>query len=337
MMRLFGRVPLPPFCVGLGLGLGTYLVYLAYTLAFGPRFGELAGTAGDNLWAAELIVCLLIGFAPTVTAYTMRGSLRDLADLRPVLSCSDAEYARLGREITAYRAWPLRLWGWVFALGTVVVVGSDPQLWSEGILPPLGDPSLTWLVGRNALNSWMVGRAMVLEISFARAFSRVGEHLGPINLLDPASLAPFGRRGLRSVLLWMLFVAFYSLLYTGGWAVDILAGVLVAIVAWGFIGFLLPVLGAHRRIREAKDGELSQVRAAIHEVRGRAIPLEADPASLGGGRLADLVAYEARISSVREWPFDAPTVLRWVLFVALGAASWLGGAFVERALGLALD
>ncbi len=67
------------------------------------------------------------------------------------------------------------------------------------------------------------------------------------------------------------------------------------------------------------------------------ILLEAQPESGTGGRLADLIAYEARISSVREWPFDTSTVLRWALYMALGATSWLGGAVVERVLGVVLD
>ena len=182
----------------------------------------------------------------------------------------------------------------------------------------------------------MVSRALYLEITLARSFSRLGDRLAEVDLLDPGLLDTFGRRGLRSVLLWMLFVAFYALLYTGNWAADLLPLALVAIAAYGVIGFLLPVVGARRRIRTEKRAELVRVRAAIHSLRELALRQEPE-ARPPGGQLADLLAYESRIASVREWPFDASTLLRWALYVALGLSSWLGGALVERALGTLLD
>ena len=44
-----------------------------------------------------------------------------------------------------------------------------------------------------------------------------------------------------------------------------------------------------------------------------------------------------QIKSVREWPFDAPTLTRFFLYVAIPLGSWIGGALVERLLGAALD
>ena len=56
-----------------------------------------------------------------------------------------------------------------------------------------------------------------------------------------------------------------------------------------------------------------------------------------GGRLPGLLAYKHEIESVREWPFDAPTLIRFFLYVAIPLGSWVGGALVERLLGAALD
>ena len=55
------------------------------------------------------------------------------------------------------------------------------------------------------------------------------------------------------------------------------------------------------------------------------------------GRVADLVAHEGRIQAVREWPFDAPSLMRFSLYLGVGAGSWLGAALVERLLSAALD
>ena len=56
-----------------------------------------------------------------------------------------------------------------------------------------------------------------------------------------------------------------------------------------------------------------------------------------GAKLPGLLAYKNAIESVREWPFDAPTLTRFFLYVAIPLGSWVGGALVERLLGAALD
>jgi hypothetical protein len=49
-----------------------------------------------------------------------------------------------------------------------------------------------------------------------------------------------------------------------------------------------------------------------------------------------MLAYEARIESVREWPFDTSTLRRFGLFLLIPLVSWIGGALVERAVNAAL-
>ncbi len=78
------------------------------------------------------------------------------------------------------------------------------------------------------------------------------------------------------------------------------------------------------------------MRSAIH--RESASRLEAGDAwQATDARLSDLIVYEGRIASVSTWPFDVSTLLRFGLYVALGAGSWVGAAVVERLLGVALD
>ena len=52
--------------------------------------------------------------------------------------------------------------------------------------------------------------------------------------------------------------------------------------------------------------------------------------------LPALLAWEARIESVREWPFDTPALVRFALFLLIPLGSWLGGAMVERVVDLVL-
>jgi uncharacterized membrane protein len=90
-------------------------------------------------------------------------------------------------------------------------------------------------------------------------------------------------------------------------------------------------MGVHSGIRDAKTTELSRVRELIRDRRaGR------PPETLADWTVADLVAYEGRIESVKTWLFTPSTLLRFGFYVALGLSSWLGAALVERALAAAL-
>ena len=113
------------------------------------------------------------------------------------------------------------------------------------------------------VNWWLISRAVVIEVSLARAFSQLGARLPAVDLLDHTSLAPFGRRGLRSVLLWMLYLSLFSLQYIMGRAEPILGLGLVFVVGIALAAFLLPVWGAHLRLRDAKAAELKQVHELL--------------------------------------------------------------------------
>jgi hypothetical protein len=88
----------------------------------------------------------------------------------------------------------------------------------------------------------------------------------------------------------------------------------------------------HERLREVKRHELGWLRARIADASG-ALRRGDEPAAV----LPALLAWEARVASAPEWPFDASTWLRFTLLLAVPLGSWLGGAlaerFVERWLG----
>jgi len=318
---------------GLAVSAAWYGVFLLYTALLGDGVGRF-DALGPGAWASELVWCLLIGLPPAVTAYTLRGAAHDLDDLAPALRAGPTEIRDLQREITrAPRGW-VRVAGVVGLVFAFVAVRFQPMIWVADRLPPPTDPAFLWLLGRNMLNSWFLARAVMLEVLLARAFSRVGDRLPAVDLLDRAQLAPFGRRGLRSVLLWMLLLSLFAPLYVLGAAEPLLVVALVFLVSFAATAFLLPVRGAHRRIAAAKEHELTRVRAALHEARSRVLAAPSD--AVQGGRLADLVAWEQRVAAAREWPFGAPTVWRFALYTGIGLASWIGAALVERALETAL-
>lgn len=333
VLRLFDRVPWPAGAVGLAIALATFAVFLAYTAAFSAAPGRLQGVAGGSGWMAEAIQDVFLGLTLAVAAASVRGAAGDFEALRPQLAGTPQQVEALRVQVLSCRLLPLL--GLAIALGLFGGISTvlDPTAWVGGF-PGWSDPSLLWLGGRNFLNWCAVGFAMGLELSLGRRFSRLGEHLREVDLLDPGPLAPFSRRALRNVSWWMLLAAFLSLTYAGaGWAGELLPLALVSLAAFGLTAFALPLLGVHRRLRVEKEAELLRVRSALREARERM--LGAAP-SAGGERLSDLLAWETRVASAHEWPLDASTLVRLGLFLALGLGSWIGGALVERLLSQAL-
>ncbi len=328
-LRLIERARLAPIWTGLLVSAAWFGLYLVYSALFGAgpgRFDQLGGAT----WQWEIFWSLLIGMPPVVTAYTLRGGARDLEDLAPALGAGPAEIAQLRREIaTVPRAWVTGV-GVGALCFSFVANAFNPSLWPDGRIPEPGDPALTWLVARNLLNAWLIARAVMLELLLARAFSRLGDRLVEIDLLDRAPLAPFGRRGLRSVLLSMLLLSLFAPLWATGAAEPVLLVALLGAVGFALAAFLLPVWGAHRRIRAAKEAELARVRGVLGGARERALAAPGDDPR--GGRVADLVAWEGRVAAASEWPFGATTVARFGLYLAIGLGSWIGAALVERAL-----
>ena len=333
-LRLFDRTALPPLWVGFGIGVslfGVFLLYTAIAAAVGHPF-KLA-TPG---WMAEALEDLFLGFTLAVAAASVRGAVRDLDALGPALDAAASDPARLRREALTYRPAPLWLAGIAMGLFSAITTPLDPTLWADGRFPGFANPTAAWLAGRNFLNWFAVGFAMGLELMLGQRFSRLGDHLASIDLLDRARLAPFGRRALRNVSFWMLLAAFLGLHYSGiGLAGKLLPLGLVTLTAFALAAFLLPLWGAHRRLQACKAAELSRVRAALYETRERVLAPSTGE-STSGGRLADLVAYEQRIAGAGEWPIDTSTWLRFAFYLMVGLGSWVGAALVEWVVDLAL-
>jgi hypothetical protein len=338
-LRLFDRVPLAPLWVGTGIALAFFALYLLYTGLFCQKIGQLDGviTSGSSWpWGAELIQDFFIGFALAVSAACIRGARLDFDELLPQLDTSGRDREQLVREAFTYQRVPLAAVGLVIGVGSALLTVTEETMWSGGGMPAWSHPSVLWLAVRNAINWWVASRAMTLELMLGRGFSRLGDRLVSFDLLDPTPLAPFGRRALRNVLLWMLLAAFLSLTYLGeGWASDLMPFALVSLAGFALAAFQLPLVGAHRRICALKMAELARIRGAIREAREETLAHSAGAQS-AGGRLSDLVSYEARIAAVAEWPIDASTLLRLGLYLAIGLGSWLGAAVVERLLETAL-
>lgn len=321
-VRLFATPPLPPgvwALVGfLAWSLGSALYCAVLGLPFWKSFAEI-----------DLLQLSILCFAPLATLHALRGAERDLADLAPVLG--DGAPASVRDFLLARRTLAA-----IGAAGVALAVALlfAPGSWEDG-RPAMEHPNFAWALLRSSALGWMVARAVGIELAIAWGFSQLGSRAAAIDWLDQRPLAPFARKGLRSVFLLLIYSVLFSLFLLEPWGRGVAVTMLVLFPALCVAALLLPVWGVHRSLVAAKQRELARVDAALH---GEA------QANLAGGarapvdaRLANLVAWRGLVDAANSWPFDLSVWLRFFLYVSLGLGSWLGGALVERLLGAALD
>lgn len=337
--RLLGRVeelPLGPVWLWLGATLSLSLLFFAWVAMLGPA---------DEIWGAEgpphlhpytrltLVVMAIGAFIWVMGRHAGRRDPETLARLQPLTEHSPAAFSELIQTSRAVD--PARLRWSVLgtaALGLLAIPAttSDPLFFLD---LDAWDARLVWGIGANLVVFGVMGRGLYLMGAERGAIARAVSAIRHIDLLDRSGLRPLAQIGLRRALVWAGGSSIASLVF-----LDVQVAWPVVLVLTGTLyvatrAFLSPVRAVHRRLREEKQSELPSVRERIAGVRKAA--LVGGPQS-AVAELPGLLAYEARIEGVSEWPFDTPILLRFGALVILALGSWLGGALVERLLGAAL-
>jgi hypothetical protein len=335
-MGLVRRVTAWRSLSALGAGGGLLLVLAAAYLAEHAAAGELGALVdpAQPLGLAEgtryhLVLALVAAYTVAAGLGSLGAAARDLAALRPVMPGRDAQWGRLADRLTpgARETVPAALVGGILGLG----IDYLPFLlgpWEFAL------PVRIWSGVLMFLLFALLGVQALISMRHSRVFYEAGRHHVSGSLVDPSPLAPFARAGLRGSALWFGGSALASLLFVGASAGWIVALVLVVTVGLGVASLLVPSRGIHLWIRDRKREELARVRVAI--ARGGAALFAGPAGDSDAGRLPALIAYEARIAAVREWPFDTATLRRFLLFLLIPLASWIGGALVERVVDAAL-
>ena len=315
--------------VSLGFKLGRWELLLA-----GGDFDALARVSSGILRDTRIAIvhCLIMGYLPAALLYVRRSGHRTVFRLQTALDCSAEECARLAGSI---RLHPVGLGlfgllGLATGFGMPLLVPPVPEaLWD----PSSWSPEVAWhrLLGPlvSVLQWWLAYAILTVSVRL----SRIARRLGRIDLLNLEPLAPFTQQGLTNALLLIGLLSLWSLmlLETGFGTAMVLVGtanLLLVVTA-----FLLPVIGVHRRIREAKHGELGEVDGEISERRRL---LMTDGRRPPAGELADLISYRRLISEVPEWPFTLSTYGRLLLYAVIPVVSWGLGVLLEEWIGAKL-
>lgn len=332
--RLAEATRLPPALVWLVATLAVVVVCAVWHNVTGAWRG--LAVDGEPFWRTpwrlEIVFAVILGYVFACGGWIVRSVRRDLDALAPALAIEPselaAERAGLGRFSRAALL--------AAAVGGAAV-GIAVNSLVNALLPP-GHSALDdrlWRFLRD-VTIWALSiRLVLVVIGSSRRVSRLSERAARIDLLDLRGLAPLARIGLRSALAFALAASMIAAMAGDELTLPVTLVTMAIVGAVGAFSVLLPVRGAHRAIRAAKGAELRAVRAAITRTRAAALAGDAG-ATEPAMRLGGLLAFEARIADVGEWPFDLGTFVRFGLFLALPLGSWIAGALVERLVSLVL-
>ena len=323
--RLAESPPWSPLRLSFAIAAVLGTIFLVLEAAYGrlPLVLTDDHVRGDFRMACVMI--LMTAYLPAAYALAVSGARRTLDELVPVLQGTPADLAALREGAGRFDPGELRRAGLIgvgLALLVPLATNLTPWTYAFWLLSPEANvhrlllPALGWLGSR-------FGFAVVAE---SRWLSRIGRDHVWVDLLDLRPLAPLTRQGLRQALLSTGLLSILALTLID---VDLAPGLLavmgsclIASVLLSATALALPVRGVHDAIVAAKRSELNRCVTQIRALR------DGQP---GGGRsLADLLSWRAFVESVPEWPFDAPTLLRFSLYLAIPLGTWLGGALVEK-------
>jgi hypothetical protein len=332
-IRPFETSSRSPWVVGLGISMALGVASIGFRLVGDDSGYGATSLLGNPYFWVDTLNAILIAYIATTHAMQRRGVSRDLDQLQSVLAGSQADHDRRARQMLCISP------GALLAAGIVggSLIGALPVLDNSywvGPRPSLTHPIMIFLILRNAMMGWIAAHAILTEIQVTRAYKRLGENGLDIDMLNLSPLGVFARKGQRGAIVWLVASSLVSLFWLGPTATDSNGFILVLILALVTMIFFFPIYGAHRGIKRAKTDELGALREELRRVQSEERQSRGDVAL--NSRIAALAALHTTVETAREWPIDAPALLRFGLFALLGLISWFGSAIVERLLDTAI-
>lgn len=332
LRRTFEATGQPAWRIGVALALFGALAFGAQELLLG-RF-RLAASDPNVLDNMRVAVTHIVITAYLLTAYVVaqRSTEQTVHDLLPHLD-PGAVADRLEpspADRTALRA------SVVAGVVIFLVINFTISPGEVSMLPTRWTPEEAWHRVFGFAMGILTLRLVTLLVLDAGRLSDLAAGLRDLDLvaLDTSDATrPFVRQGLTSALLVVGLVSVFALFLVDPRYLPLVSVVVASTLVVAPIALLLPLRGLRIRIIAAKHQELVWCRARLRARR-------AELASGSGGDappLDELVAWEARIQGVREWPVDTSTFTRFVLYLLLPLGSWAGAAVVERFVNALLD
>lgn len=320
ILWLAGTHRLLPLIFGIACTVALGLFALWVTWLVGTVAEVAAGREPDIAVRAPVTLYMMIGYLLVALYYLGHWSSRHL----------DTISRQFALDLPAFE-FPRRAANLLGTAGAIVMYflfmhgQNDPWLLFQ---PGRWSADYPFVLAGLLVMGWFNFRFMYLLVWSALAVSRTARQIRGIDLLDTSLVEPYAQQGVRSSLLAVIGLSISANLWLDPNSPAIGSiSTLVMLVSATAIALFLPTWGIHQRLKAEKYSELKEIRSAITARRGPQERTLEDAQQLR----ADL-ALEQRLMEVSEWPFDAGSYGRVILYVLLGLGSWVGAALVERLL-----
>jgi hypothetical protein len=292
---------------------------LASAFVHAPLFGNNLRDLGftPDAWPA-LVLSLLTATILGMQRYTYLKEQTEKPAFMAIASGAAAAATIVGPAPRTPMLWASAA-GAAAGIALAFVAVPLSSLWEHPVL-------FAWKVAIIMFLCALFARGVVSTVRGGRAFAQLIEHDLKIDLLQVDKLAVIGRRSARNAFVWFTASAIVCLFFVGDGIGSTNFAILGACVGMGLWIFFRPMTHVHRRIRAEKSAALDRIRTDIGAVRG-----EAACDAKAAMRLQGLLAYETRIQTVHEWPFDHSTLVRVAGYVLIPALPWIGRALAGNA------
>ncbi len=279
-----------------------------------PTFGNLARGAVDALAFLGPLI-----YAAIYLRFLKLEAVRGLAELRPAVLVSDAEYEAYARR-ALHAKWYVEVGLLIVSLAITLGLFFSPprELITLAGARPGGALIVAYLVLTYALLGWLVLALVYTVIRSARGLGALARCPLAVNVFDTGNLLPFSRLSLVHSLS-PIGLVLIPLILLGP---PRQAGFLI--LALSFISLLLliiPLWGVHRQISAAKERALGHIGAQLMNAQGEllrspAVEGQATPLRALADRIEVLIKLRKDVLDSPNWPFrDVGAALR-----AIGAA-----------------
>ena len=304
-------------------GLLVALAWLVFALLSHALATVVEGPAplpfGFTRFAWTLLVdSALLGLFVAGVAALKHGAIEDLRHLAPMLPSDAVSREECTRPLLTFPRTSRIVATIIGALGGLGVATLDPALRTLHVDLAFYDPRYVAFVIQNALFGALFARLVELESRMTHGYAVLGQ-LVEVDLLDVSRALVFGRKGLRSAMLWGSISAVFSMFWVLESAGQSNVGFAILVLGLASTAVVAPTNGFRRNIAKAKEAELEIVSEVIRRERNCALAPRAPGTPSVDARLGNLIQYQAFVRSIREWPFDLSTVARSALFILLGA------------------
>ena len=315
--QLFRRVPFSPVLLALLLAFLFGGSYILIATQGGLLEGEVSQNITSIEFRATFTVTLLVAYLPMAQYYLIKWSQEHWLSLSKQMEDTPVFDFSLSR-----------FWGVSGMLLQFIFFFSIPWFKGEAFREDYWSIRIIFSHVFVVTVGWFLYRLLVSLIYYAKQFSHVADRLKKKDIFNTTLAKIFVKQGVRSALLMVGFISICgNLIVAPGTRTDIAILTAVASSLCAIIALVIPAMGIQKRRHKEKQHQLQTIQKQIE-----LLSPDVEQNDKDWSKLAALIALESRLQATKEWPFDASSISRFIFYMSIGLASWIGAALVEKIL-----